>query len=77
MKQMSQHVLHSYKFGIGFWFNERKKKNQGMGSNTVLLLDLVLLLVGVLALLLPLKTSKAVGSSLIIPNRRFLHNNNR
>jgi hypothetical protein len=46
-------------------------------SNTVLLLHLVLLLVGVLVLLLPLKTSKAVGSSLIIPNRRFLHNNNR
>jgi hypothetical protein len=28
MKQMSQHVLHSYKFGIGFWFNEREKKSR-------------------------------------------------
>jgi len=52
-------------------------------SGTVLLLDLdlvllwLLLLGGALILFFPLTTSKVVGSSLIIPNRRFLDDRNR
>lgn len=73
---------------IGVWDWSHKQEScmvwvqfRRMGR-TVLLLDFDLLLLwllalGGLALLFPLTTSKIVGRSLIIPNRRFLHNNSR